>query len=352
MNKILRKVLPKSPTPPPETGGRITNETVAEHRERILAGGRKFKYPLQYTKHRVLLTSIGIVIIASISFAAFSAWQLYGLQSTDKFIYRLTQAIPVPVANADGDLVRYSEYLRELRSSIHYFSTKEAVNFNSDDGKRQLEYQKRLALDKAVEGAVIERIAAREDLSVSSKEVNDFVDKQISDNRLGLSEGAYKQVIEDYYDWSIDEYKLSIKKQLLRKKVSAKLDDTARAKADVVIGSITGGADFAVLASQYSDDAATKAAGGDAGFTATTANDPSGLISATNELQPGQTSGIIEGVDGFYIIKVLERREGEVRLARIFIRYGYIDQAIAKLKEQDKLTEYIHVNPIASPPTE
>ena len=47
MKKLLRKALGKNAPPPPETGGRITNETVAEHRERVLAGGRKFKYPLQ-----------------------------------------------------------------------------------------------------------------------------------------------------------------------------------------------------------------------------------------------------------------------------------------------------------------
>lgn len=349
MNKILCKLLPKSSTPPPETGGRITNETVAEHRERILAGGRKFKYPLQYTKHRVLLTSIGIVIIASISFAGFATWQLYGLQSTDKFIYRLTQAVSVPVANVDGDWVRYSEYLRELRSSIHYFTTKEAVNFNSDDGKRQLEYQKRLALDKAIEGATIAKIASREGLSVTNQDVNDFVEKQISDNRLGLTEDAYKQVIQDYYDWSLDEYKLSIKKQLLRKMVSAKLDTDGRSKAEGIVASLSQGGDFAGLAAQNSDDTATKTQGGDTGFTSVNANDPSGLIGVSNDLQPGQSSGIIEGVDGFYIVKVLERREGEVRLARIFIRYTYIDNAIAQLKDQGKIQEFVRVDQIASP---
>jgi parvulin-like peptidyl-prolyl isomerase len=33
---------------------RITNETVAEHRERILAGGRRFKYPMQYARHKLV----------------------------------------------------------------------------------------------------------------------------------------------------------------------------------------------------------------------------------------------------------------------------------------------------------
>jgi hypothetical protein len=349
MSKLLNKVIPRQPAPPAEAGGRITNETVAEHRERILSDARKFKYPLQYTKHRILLTSIGIVIIASISFLGFAGWQLYVVQNTDKFIYRLTQAIPVPVASADGDWVSYSDYLRELRSSVHYFSTKEAVNFNSDDGKRQLEYQKRLALDKAIEGAVVTKLAKQENISITGQELNDFIDAQIGNNKLGLSRDAYAQVISDYYDWSLDEYGQSVKKQLLRQKVSAKLDTIARKKAEDALKLLQSGTDFAKLAGDISEDAPTKGSGGDAGPVSKNATDPSGLIATANSLQPGQISSLIEGVDGFYIIKLLETNQDEVRFAKILVKYNYLDQKIAELKDQGKISEYIKVSPIATP---
>lgn len=349
MNKLLSKVIPRQPTPPAEAGGRITNETVAEHREKILSDARKFKYPLQYTKHRILLTSIGIVIIASISFLGFAGWQLYVVQNTDKFIYRLTQAIPVPVASADGDWVSYSDYLRELRSSIHYFSTKEAVNFNSDDGKRQLEYQKRLALDKAIEGTIVAKLAKQEGLSVTSKELNDFIDAQIGNNKLGLSRDAYAQVISDYYDWSLDEYGQSVKKQLLRKKVSAQLDKDARKRAEDAAKSLQSGTDFGKLATEVSEDNATKVLNGDAGVLSKNATDPSGLIAEALKLQPGQVSNVVEGVDGFYIIKLIEATEDDVHFAKILIKYTYLDQKIAELKDQGKISEYIKVAPIASP---
>src|SRR5688572_25990542 len=141
MKKMLNKIF-KSSAKPPVTGGRITNETVAEHRERVLAGGRKFKYPLQYTKRRVLVISIVLSVLALLFFVAFFAWSLYFAQAYDKFTYGLTRVLPVPVAQVDGDMVRYSSYLAELRSSVHYLTTKEAVNFSSADGRRQLDYQK------------------------------------------------------------------------------------------------------------------------------------------------------------------------------------------------------------------
>lgn len=349
MKKILRKALKKS-APQPETGGRITNETVAEHRERVLAGGRKFKYPLQYTKHRVLIVSIIIVIIATFSFFGFCAWQLYGAQSTDKFIYSLTQFTPVPVAKVEGTFVRYSDYLLELRSAIHYLSTKEAVNFNSDDGKRQLDYQKRLALDKSIQNTLVDRLATEGNIAINQKEVDDFVKQQINTNRLGVNENVYKQVIRDYYDWSFDEYRNSIHQQLLRKKVQAQIDSESRNKINGILQNLQQKGDFASIAREQSEDIVTKAQGGEVGFVNKNTEDPSGLILVANELQPGQFSQVIEGVDGFYIVKLLEKRDGgELRIAKIYVSYKALDKKITELRQKGQIQEFISVKQIAKP---
>lgn len=350
MKKLLRKVLNKQGSQPPETGGRITNETVAEHRERVLAGGRKFKYPLQYTKHRVLIITIAIVVVTTISFLGFCGWQLYGAQSTDKFIYSLTQIVPVPVAEVDGHWVRYSDYLRELRSSIHYLSTKEAFNFNSDDGKRVLDYQKRLALDKAISYELVAELANQNHISVSDKEVNDFVKQQIGANHLGVTQDVYKQVIRDYYDWSFDEYKASVAQQLLRKKVMAQLDTDARSRINSILQNIKGGQDFSAVAKAQSDDVATKNQGGDVGIVNKNTDDPNGIIAAADKLQPGQVSDVIEGVDGFYVVKLLDRPDvNSVHFAKIFISYKVIDNKLTQLKKDNKIKEFISVKQIAQP---
>lgn len=348
MNKLnpLQKTTPE----PPETGGRITNETVAEHRERILAGGRKFKYPMQYTRRRVLIVSLLILLVALLSFSVFAWWQLYSVQNVGSFMYRLTRVVPFPVAKAEGQLVQYSDYLRELRSSIHYFSTKEAVNFKSDDGKRQLEYQKRLALDKAVENALIQNLAKKEGIGVTNQEVNDFVKKQVSNNRLGLTEESYEQIIRSYYDWSLDDYKESIRVQLLRKKVAAKVDTAERQKLELVLNALQGGADFAATAKASSEDVNSKERGGDVGTVSVETIDPNGIVAAALDLQPGGVSGIIEGVDGFYIVKLIEKpSEKEVRIAVIFVGYKALAAKIEELKQDGDIQEYIKVDPIAKP---
>lgn len=349
MKKILNRLI-KGRSKAPETGGRITNETVAEHRERVLAGGRKFKYPLQYTKHRVLFITVIIGILSFVLFIVFFCWQLYFAQAYDKFTYGLTRVLPVPVAQVDADAVRYSDYLSELRSAVHYLTSKEAVNFNSADGKRQLDYQKRLALDKAIRDTYIARLASQNNVNVTSKEVDDFVNRQIASNKLGVSQEVYKQVISDYYDWTFDEYKNSVRQEMLSKKVNASLDKEARQKAVFVWEQIARGIPFDSVAKDLSEDNLTKGNGGDVGFVSKSSEDPNGLIAVASALQPGQVSSVIEGADGFYVVKLLEKRDtGDVRFAKVFVAYKVVAQKIADLKKQGKVNEYITVTEIANP---
>ena len=54
-----------------ETLPRITNETVTEHREEVLSTARKYIYPLQHSKHRVVLISTSILSAAVVVFFVF-----------------------------------------------------------------------------------------------------------------------------------------------------------------------------------------------------------------------------------------------------------------------------------------
>lgn len=355
MKKLLNKlsVQNKKTTTIKEAVGsasRITNETIAEHREKILAGGRKFKYPHHYPRHRIVITTIAIVVIFVVTFFGFSFWQLYGAQNTSEFMFRLTQVLPFPVAKIDGKLANYSDYLVELRSSIHYLETKESTNFSSEDGKRQLEYQKRLALNKAIEGTYISKIANEQKISVNNKDVDDFINNQISSNRLGVSLEVYKQIIRDYYGWSFEDYKLSVKKQLLRRRVVAMIDVDGRKKISDVEASLKSGGNFTDIVKQQSDDPSAKSNGGDLGFVSKKADDPNGLIKAAQNLQANQVSDVIEGVDGFYIVKLIELRDAELHIAKFFVSYKTFENELNAQKQKGGVKEYIKIANTAPTP--
>src|SRR3989344_4195797 len=80
---------------------RITNETVAEHRERILAGGRRFKYPIQYARHRLVINTIIISLVALLLVIGIGWQQLFLAQNTGNFFYRVARVFPIPVASVD-----------------------------------------------------------------------------------------------------------------------------------------------------------------------------------------------------------------------------------------------------------
>lgn len=348
MNKLkhkLQKIRKKQKTESEQPLGRITNETVAEHREQILAGGRRFKYPMQYAKSSLVRNTILISLGALVLMLAFAWWQLYPVQNTTKFFYRITQLLPVPVAKVEGEFVRYSEYLMELRSALYYLEREDTVNFATADGQRQKDYQKRVALNKVEENAYIQKIAEENNTRVTNKEVDDFIDGQLKNRQPAVSREQYEQVIQDFYDWSFDEYRLSVKKQLLKRKVALVIDDKAKERANVIREQISAdGANFADVASAQSDDQISKRSGGDVGPISRSNDDPDGLIAAAAKLQPNQVSAVLQGRDGYYIIKLLGSDKDNVHYARIFISLSELETRLEALrKDKDAIQEYINV---------
>jgi hypothetical protein len=79
MKKLLTKLPGKKKQ---ESPSRITNDTVAEHRERILAGGRRFKYPVQYSRHKLVINAVVISLVTLLVLLLVGWWQLYLAQNS------------------------------------------------------------------------------------------------------------------------------------------------------------------------------------------------------------------------------------------------------------------------------
>jgi hypothetical protein len=94
-------------------------------------------------------------------------WQLYPQQNSSEFIYRITKVLPLPVATIDGQTVLYSDYLMKYRSSIYYLEQKERVNFQTEDGKRQMEHIKQQSIEDALADAYATKLADESNVIVS-----------------------------------------------------------------------------------------------------------------------------------------------------------------------------------------
>lgn len=324
---------------------RITNETVAEHREDVLAGARKYIYPLKHSRRRAVIISSSIFITAIIVFLAYSAISLYKLQSTSGFLYGVTKVIPFPVAKAGSSWVSYNSYLFELRHYMHYYSTQQGVNFDTESGKQQLDNFKKQALDQVINDAYVKQLAAKNKVKVSAQTIDSHVALVRSQNRLGSSENEFQEVLNEFWGWNSNDFKRSLGQQLLAQAVVAKLDSATQTKANDTLKQLQAGTDFATLAGQVSQDTVTKANGGqyNGPVDRSDANIPAQVINELVKLQPGAISGVINTGYSLEIVRVNAVQDGKIQASHIEFDFRPVSDYIAPLKAANKPRNYITV---------
>jgi hypothetical protein len=324
----------------------ITTESIAAHREEVLGSARKYIYPLRHSRHRVVKISVTLFVVAIIAFFVGCVVSLYKLQSTSTFIYGVTRVIPFPVARAGNSLVSYESYLFELRHYMHYYESQQGVNFNSDDGKRQLDNFKKQALGQVVNQAYVKQLAHKYHLSVSNQEVNDQVELVRAQNRLGASDEVFRSVLQEFWGWSVADFKSELKNELLEQKVIARLDTHTNKRAQDALQQLNGGADFATLAGQISDDSTTKGNGGEYGslINRSSRDIPPAAIQAMFSLSAGQYSAVINTGYSLEIVKTLEVNGDKVRGAHIVFNFDDIDTYLKSQKAQHPTRYFLHLN--------
>lgn len=298
---------------------RITNETVGEHREEVLAGARKYIYPLQHSKRHIVRISISLLLGVIIIFLGLVSLDLYKFQGTSSFVYGVTKVVPFPVGKAGGHLVRYEAYLFELRRNMHYYQSQQGSNFSTKDGKTQLKRLKQQALAQVSQDAYIKDLAKQHDVTVTDQQVTDQLNLVRDENRLGSSDRAFHEVLGEFWGWNEADFRRELKQQLLAQAVVAKLDTATGSRAHAALVQLNHGTDFGQLAGQVSDDTATKATGGQypAPITLNDLNVPPAITAEVFKLHPGQASGIINTGYTLEIVKVIDRTGGSAHAAHI-----------------------------------
>lgn len=325
---------------------RITNETVAAQREEVLGSARKYIYPLQASKHRVVKLSVGVFIVAVVGFFIVCILELYKFQSTSSFIYGVTRVLPFPVALVDTKyFVSYDDYLFELRHYMYYYETQQHVDFNSKDGKKQLAVFKQRSLDQVVQNAYAQLLADRNHVSVSDHDVDAAVALVRSQNRLGASDQVFRSVLNEFWGWSEDDFRRELRAELLTQKVVDKLDTATHDRANQALARLQAGADFAAVAKQMSDDPSTNANGGNYGSLIDKSNPDIApqIVDALFMLQPGQYSRIINTGYTLEIVKVIGVQGNQVRAAHISFNFQPIAKFTSPLAAQEKSHRFIRI---------
>lgn len=352
MKKKIKKLIAKRPTRKKQPGvkehaPRITNETVAAHREEVLGSARKYIYPLQHSKHRIVLISAGLFLVTIVAFFTYATLALYKLNTNSTFLYRVTQVIPFPIARSGDRFVAYENYLFELRHYTYYYENQLDTDFSDPKNAPQLEDFKRRALDKVVSDAYVKQLAQQHGVTVSSQEVDDQITIVRNQNRLGSSDQVFEDVLKDYWGWTVNDFKRSLRQELLAQKVAAKLDTKTWEDARAALNELNQGVSFERVANKYSDDEKTKANSGEFGYLIdrTDRNLSAQTTDALFRLKKGEISDIVNTGYTLEILKNIDTEGSKIRGAHVVLVFEDIKTYVDDLKEQKPTRVFLQLAP-------
>src|SRR5690606_5497558 len=210
----------------------------------------------------------------------------------------------------------------------------DSIVVTDDEVKQRIDYQIQVFEQQygsrqkveEVYGMSVERI---------KRELEDDVRKNIMTQKLqekkfGVVEATRREV-EEFFEKYKDSLgvipeKVEIAHIFRNPKASERIKQKSFDKAQKILDSIKAGADFAEMASKYSEDPVSAAEGGDLGFVKRGIFYPE-FESAAFALSVNEISEVVESPVGFHIIQLLEKRGESIHTRHILIKIQADEEA-------------------------
>jgi len=320
----------------------VSSATIEDHREEVLSKGRKFRYPFQYARHKLMINTIIIGLVAVGFLMGFGWLMLYQFQSTSDVLYRFTKVIPVPVADVDGESVRFSDYLMIFKSSMTALESQEGPLSNSDeDNVTRTQYQRR-ALDNAIEFTHALRLARELGIEVTREQIEEAEREHRTVDGVERSEESFAKIIRVNFGLSVQEYERLLMLSLSRRAVAVEIDkEAARVAGEVEALLQKNGGKFGATAEALGEAVVYE----ETGELVSIMNLDGGRAGVAAELKVGEWSNrfLSRNGDGYYFVKLLAKEEGQVRYVSIQVPFGEFARVMQGLWDEGKITEFIEI---------
>lgn len=318
-------------------------ERVEERREEVLAAGRKFKYPLQWTRHRIVINTIliALVVFALIFIGGWVA--LYRIGMTDDLLFNVTKVLPLPVASVDGENVRFSDYLMFYRSSMTSIERQSGSQFDESSFEALRAEYKRAALTEAEQYTYATKLAKELDITVSDEEVASEFTRHLKIGGIDRSEEGFIKIIEDNFALNKSEYERMLYLTLIKAKVEIAIDQNATNIATEVESLLAAnGGNYQEVAEQLGGKIIYEETGG----LVNSKNIDGGRASEAMKLEPGQSSGKFVSMngDGYYFVKLISKTDSEVNFVSIKVPFTEFTKRFDSLESDGKISEYIDIS--------
>ncbi len=330
---MFKKIFKRSPKSKP-LPARITNDTMAQHREEVLAGGRKHKYPVIYTKRRLVWITLAVSATGLLLISLFFWFQLYIRKDTGDISYRVTKFLPLPVAVIDGERVNYSDYLMFERSTEVSQNRQGRV-----DSVDKMKYQRELAMDRALEYAYARKLARELNISTTREQI-DIAVKEHRD-KVRLSDEAYVAVLRDNLGWSTSEIRTAFEASLLQQAVSFDIDKPASEACSEVAKLVAQGKTLNQIAEELGQKVQFVPS-----VVVPKDNSDGGLSSSAQRLKPGTISEAVRPLtgDGYYFVNLISIADDTINYSYLKVPLKVFKEKINELKNNGGVRYFINVS--------
>lgn len=330
----------KKPWRAKEAEKKTENEKMEERREEILARGRKFKYPIQYSKHKLVINTLIITILAAVLMVGIGWLALFKLQNTSDLLYRLTKVLPIAVAEVDGEKVRYSDYLLIYRSSIVPIEQQASQLGEKKDIEAMRKHYKKAALEDAEEFTYALKLGKELGVEVTKQEVDQALEDQRKAGGVKRSLESFKKILKDNFGLSEKEYRRLVYLSLLKKEVAKKIDKKATEITKTAEEEIQKEAgDLKKVSEKLGKKVMYLTTGG----MVSQMNIDGGRASAATKLKKGEVgkSFVSANGDSYFIVKLLDKNKTEVSYESLQIPMTEFETRMKKIQASGKIKEYI-----------
>lgn len=317
-------------------------EKVEERREEVLSRGRKFKYPLQYAKHKLVINTVIIAVVGVVLLVVAGWAALYKFQDMGDIMYRISWVLPVPVAKVDGKNVKFSDYLMTARSSLTALDQQSAFDGREEDLSAVENGYRRQALTQAEELTYALKLGEELGLTVTDEEVAAAFDEHRKVGGAERSEESFLKVLNTNFGLSKSEYERMLYLSLMRSKVEQAIDKDAEATAKKIEQILReNGGDFSAAKEALGDKAEYSTTGG----LIDNKNVDGGRSGKAMSLKAGEMSGrfLSTNGDGYYFVKTIDKNETQVSYVSLYVRFTEFSKRFEEVKNNNLIKEYISI---------
>lgn len=287
---------------------------------------------------------IGVVVIAAVILGVFAVG-IYKLGWHGNASMAFLKAVPYPVMSVNDHLIRYAEYLDDVKTLTRFFEKQKA----SADPTAVADYPGEKEIRQNVLDRLVYEEVLREQAAVFNVTVTDAaIDKEYSSIET-QSGGAQplKDQLTDLYGWTPQQFKEKVVGTFLMEQgledalhKDESLSKTSKARAEEALAKVKSGTAFADVAKEFSQDVSTAEKGGELGWFA------KGVMvkefeETAFQMKAGDVSELVETKFGWHIINVEEVKEEkgvvtEVRARHILVKgpdlQAFLDGKIKEAK--------------------